>query len=545
MVHRFAKYLVVCLLLLAAPHVWAENEGQADLDSATEAKLEAETLADLEKVASLCESALKKGLDDDNKQFANKLLSSVLIEHANRLCDAIFKQNPPDRRWPFIRQVALRDLERALAIDPKATEARTLYIKLQILPGGDPKKANESIEEAIKLLGDDKPNLAKLYVLRAQLTDDEAKQLHDYDAALKADPKCVEALQGRAGIYVNKNENDKAVEDLLKLLEIDGDNFTVQGVVAETLANLNRFDEALKHVEKVIALNPKSSLGYSLRARVYIMQDKLKEAVVDLNKSLEINPQDVVALMLRARVQTELGSLEEAQRDVEKALEIRPDLTQAILLRSMIAAQNKKFGEAIADLRLLLQADPTNKELQLQLGAFYIADDRPRKAIELFTQMIEADEEYTEANRARADAYLSVGKHSEAIADYEIALKKTPEDHHILNNLAWVFATSTDDNIRNAKRAIEIGTKACEVTKYAKPHILSTLAASYAEANDWENAIKWSTKAVELSKAEEETSEQLKKELENYQQKKPWREKQDVQENTKPLDAKKGNNLET
>src|SRR6476659_4738313 len=87
------------LALLLASAAWAANEGQADLDKATEAKLGAESLADLEKVAGLCESALKKGLDEENTAFANQLLSSVLLQHAQKLASAIFDQVPPDRRW--------------------------------------------------------------------------------------------------------------------------------------------------------------------------------------------------------------------------------------------------------------------------------------------------------------------------------------------------------------------------------------------------------------------------------------------------------------
>ena len=120
--------------------------------------------------------------------------------------------------------------------------------------------------------------------------------------------------------------------------------------------------------------------------------------------------------------------------------------------------------------------------------------------------------------------------------------------HHLsvatgLNNLAWVLATSPDDPVRNAKRSLECGLKASELTKYEKPHILSTLAAGYAESGDWETAIKWSSKAVELGVGEEDVDGQLKKELEGYKQKKPWREKQEIEENTKPLGKK--SDLET
>ena len=70
-----AVFLAVIFLATA---VRAGNEGQEDLDKATEAKLSATTLTDLGEVISLTESALKKGLDKSNTEFANKLLVSAL-----------------------------------------------------------------------------------------------------------------------------------------------------------------------------------------------------------------------------------------------------------------------------------------------------------------------------------------------------------------------------------------------------------------------------------------------------------------------------------
>jgi tetratricopeptide (TPR) repeat protein len=547
---RFIAFVSASLLLLVASvPARAENEGQEDLDKATELQLTAETLADLEKVAELAESAIKKGLDKGQADLARQMLAATLYQHANRLSAAIFEQSPPSPRWPLVRQFALRDIDKAKRHDSKLPDLFLLEAKLQVLPGGDEKAAQAAIDEAVKLLEgkNDRKQLAQALVLRAAMTEDNDKKLDDYDAAIKADPDSTEAWQARALLYIEKGESEKAVADLTKLVEKDSDNPQVIGALAEALTNLKKYDEALKYCDEVIKLAPKSTLGYNLRARIQVMKDDVKAAIKDLDQALQINGNDLAALLMRSRLNASEGNDAQAKEDVEKALSLQPDLPQAILLRALLAAQKQKFGEAIADIQVLLQTDPTNAEYRLQLAMFYVGDKRPRKAIDVLTSILEGitedtDEEQKDikasALQARGDALLSVGKHAEAVADYEVAIKLDPEDTGVLNNFAWVLATSTDDKVRNAERSIELATKACELTKYERPHILSTLAAGYAEKGDWETAIKWSTKAVEVGVKDEEVGSQLKKELESYQEKKPWREKQEIEENTRPLGSK-------
>jgi tetratricopeptide (TPR) repeat protein len=121
-----------------------------------------------------------------------------------------------------------------------------------------------------------------------------------------------------------------------------------------------------------------------------------------------------------------------------------------------------------------------------------------------------------------------------------VALKIQPEDSGLLNNLAWVLATSPEDELRDGQRALELATKACELTDYEEAHILSTLASTYAELGDFDTAVKWSEKAVEAG--EGETKNQLKEELESYREQKPWREKQETKEK---VELPKANLLET
>ena len=109
------------LIAFLTTTIRAENEGQADLDMATELQLTAETLGDLEKVIKLAESALKKGLDKGQTEFAKQMLAATLFQHANRLGRVDLRA---DAAQPALAdrsaQQALKDLDKAKTYDADA-----------------------------------------------------------------------------------------------------------------------------------------------------------------------------------------------------------------------------------------------------------------------------------------------------------------------------------------------------------------------------------------------------------------------------------------
>jgi len=522
-------------MLVVAAAVRAEGEGQEALDRATALQIQAETLADLEEVAQLCEEALEEGLDQENREFAKQLLTSTLYQHAIRLTQPIFEQTPPDRRWRILRQFALRSLERVVEIEPGMGEAQLLIAKLNGLPGGDRPRARAAADEAVARFADSPRSLSEALVVRAQLREEIEPRLEDFARAIEADPGNAEAWQGRALTHMEQGDFDQAIADFQSLLEENQDNVNARLALAETLFNLEKLEEARQELERALEQSPENPLAYSLRARFHLFEEDAEAALADLDQALRFHPQDLNALMTRARVHLSLENLEAAKRDIDQALLLSPGLIQGILIRSLIAAEEGRLEQAIHDLQLLLQEDPDNSLWRLQLASYYIQDKRHTQAIRTLTRLLEDEPDNTMARHARADTLLTIGKHEEAIADYEILVQEDPENDAVLNNFAWVLATSPDDHLRDAPRALDLATQACELTDYDKAHILSTLAAAYAESGDFETAIKWSAKAVELGSDDEETDEQLRQELESYHQEKPWRERQTVEEKEEPI----------
>ncbi len=91
-----------------------------------------------------------------------------------------------------------------------------------------------------------------------------------------------------------------------------------------------------------------------------------------------------------------------------------------------------------------------------------------------------------------------------------------------LNGLSWILATSSNDKIRNGERAVELATRACELTEWENDGFLDTLASAYAEAGDFDSAIEYQTKALKL--AEEKNTEEYRKRLKLFRGRKPYRE---------------------
>lgn len=512
------------------------NAGLADLDKATQLKINAESLPDLNDVIDKIDSALEKGLDKDNQKFAHELLVSSLLQRATVLSTAVLDRPVADPRrdprWMQVRQFAVNDLQRVFELDPNIWESHLLMGRLQALPVGDPKTAKREFTKVIDAKDAAPEDQAQAYAVRGTLQTDEKKRAADFDAAIKLVPYKPDYYRIRAQYLYSQDKFDAALVDVNKALEFAPEDAATQELQGLVLLGLKRFDEASAAFKKASELAPEAVLPYQHLGEVYRQQGDLKKSAEQLTKALEIKPDDAPTLLLRANLFYQLKDNEAALKDADAAIKAQPQLLLAHLLQAEILVAQNRIDEAIANLEKLVPLAPNQTRLLEPLATFYLVGGQPRKSIETFTKVLEVEPDNFRALRFRGDANLNIGNHAAAVADFNEALKLEGEDEGLLNNFAWVLATSPEDNVRDGKRALELATKAAEMSSHSVPHILSTLAAAYAETGDFENAKKWSSKAVELGE-NDETRDQLAKELESYKAGKPWREKQQ-QEEKKP-----------
>jgi tetratricopeptide (TPR) repeat protein len=516
--------LATALVILVVPwcRVWAEGPGQEDLDRATEVKLGAKTVDDLAEVIRLVESALKKGLDQQQAQFARNLLAAAVIQRGSHFAAMVIASSPRSPDFASRRKAALADLERGVQLNSGQPRALYLIARLNLLPGGDAKRASEALRQTIELSADQPPLRAQALLLRATIEPDADKKMADLDEAVRIVPDDPGPWRARGMLRSEMGKPEEALRDLDKAIQLAPKDVAAYEIKANVLAKLKKFDEALVSLDKARELNPDSIVPLLQKARIHGLQANLDGALHELDLAHSMQPDNVAVLLLRAGVYRDKGEREKAMADADAALKLGPQLPGAMRLRAVLLVDAGKRSEAIAQLEKLRQVDPQDVLGLLQLGMLYAAEGKHDQAVDAYSAVLAQRPDERLALRGRGDALLNLGKHEQAIADYEALIKLLPKDPGTLNNLAWVLATSPHEKLRDGKRAVALATEACELTDYKAAHILSTLAAAYAETGDFQSAIKWIEKGVEVAKEDEKQS--LGKELQSYRAGKPWRE---------------------
>ena len=125
-----------------------------------------------------------------------------------------------------------------------------------------------------------------------------------------------------------------------------------------------------------------------------------------------------------------------------------------------------------------------------------------------------------------ARAAMKNGDTAGAVDHEEQALTFNANSLEALNNLAWLRATAPDAGLRNGAEAVRLAKQACELTRHQEPVPLSTLAAAYGEAGQFDDAIATAQTAIAIAQERGETNfvEKMKQCLQLYTAHKPYRQ---------------------
>ena len=528
-------------------------DGEEDFEEASRLRLKVDSLDTLKELIGLAESAIKKGLDAADMEAAKKLVAASYIQKTELMIGMLNGSQQLSRaRIEKLLQEFVTDLEQAIEYDPKLIDAYLIKTELHARRT-EKDLAFETANSGVEALLPDakqsdpagKEKLSRLIMMRAGLRTNPTEQLDDLKLSIQTNPSNVASITLYRANAMQQSKAAEAIEFLKSMVEQYPESELLACSTAELMAiTPESIPDAIKLLTDKLSTMPNSVEMLKSRAKIYSVNKEAELAKADMDKVIELASADIEGLLLRAQVLLDDDKLDEARKDVDAAYELDNNRVGTILLRAAIASAQKRYGDAISDYQLILKNTPKGQEknprLLMQLALLYSQDNRPTQAIKIFDQVIKTNQDYWEAYRLRGDTRLGLGDHENAIKDFESALELAPEGESdrsgILNNLSWVLSTTPNDALRDGKRALEYAIEACKLTDYKAPHILSTLAAAHAEVGEFDQAVEWSQKGVELDRETNATQlEQLENELKSYQEKKPWREKTETKENKAPI----------
>ena len=220
------------------------------------------------------------------------------------------------------------------------------------------------------------------------------------------------------------------------------------------------------------------SAATPLRARDQLIEVDTKRSALDAaNKAADLYKK---------------GDFEGARRLYDAAIQADPRLYLALYFRGEISMRQHRWALAVQDFNAALSKSP----------GFFLAAIR------------------------RGEANSRLGRYELSLADYNKVLSLNPmigSRGRAKTARAWLRATCPNPAFRNGKDAVKDATDACKLCSWGDWDYIDTLAAAYAEAGDFDSAVKFEQKAIAKAKKDDDTRGAQAR-LALYQKHQPYRD---------------------
>jgi tetratricopeptide (TPR) repeat protein len=284
-------------------------------------------------------------------------------------------------------------------------------------------------------------------------------------------------------------------------------------------AKKGEYDKAIAdYTEAIKTWGGKDYLYYN-RSLSYKRKKEYDKAITDLTEALRLNPKYVDAYSARGDAYDQAKDYVKALADYDQAITLKPDEAGLYYDRAAVYRHMGNDDKALADYDESIRRDPKYAFAYVNRGTVYNRKGDRDKAIADYTEAIRLAPKYAKAYYNRALVYQAKHDYERAITDFGQAMQLDPKNPDACENLAWILASCPQAHLRDGTKAVSYATKACELSEW-KGSVLSTLAAAYAEAGDFDQAIKWQSKYISAASETDKPNAQVRLAL--YEKRKPY-----------------------
>jgi tetratricopeptide (TPR) repeat protein len=233
--------------------------------------------------------------------------------------------------------------------------------------------------------------------------------------------------------------------------------------------NRHEYDRAIAEFNYAIDLDPNIAMPYGGRGNSWAAKKEWDRAIDDYTQAIRLDPNNTEGTdnyVNRALAYNAKGDSDNAIADYTESLRRNPRQYQSALNRGIAWFQKQRFDKAIGDMNRAIRIDSRS------YGPFMI----------------------------RAMCWQFKHDYARAIADFQRVLEINPRLPEAYQRSAWIRATCPDPKFRDGERAVTNARKACDLKPngWQDADSLATLAAAYAEKGEFDSAIEFQQKAIEL-----------------------------------------------
>jgi len=302
-------------------------------------------------------------------------------------------------------------------------------------------------------------------------------------------------------------------------LAVTADNFVAEANLGVALQDAGDLDGASVHLEASYALNPDGDAAFNL-GNVRFAQGRLPEAVALYEEALQEDPRRVKTLYNLANALRERGDPDGAVQRYREALGLDPTDVDVRNNLGITLLNAGRLDEAGTELDAARNLAPDDKTVHRNLAVLAMRREDWNRAVAEY-QIVHQTMDDPDLIDELVTALESAGRPAEAAATLEHALARSPDEPRFLGGLAWLWATSKDDSIRDGPNAVVLAERACAADR--TPDCLDTLAAAYAEAGRFDDAVRTVRAAMEHADATPEFRDEVRARAALYEAGRPYR----------------------
>jgi tetratricopeptide (TPR) repeat protein len=311
-------------------------------------------------------------------------------------------------------------------------------------------------------------------------------------------------------------------------VESTSDNYLAIGYLGMSLYERGEIDAAIAQLEQAIALAPDFALGYNNLGDALVKEGRNQNALAQYSEAVRLEPKNAMYVANLGVALCKAGRTGEGINALREAVRLDPDSVETCRDLGVILCQVGQAQEGIALLQQAAGLDPTSAEVHYDLGNALSPQGRTDEAIAQYREALRLNPAYAEAAGNLGGALFQRGDVAEAIGLMEKALQLEPANVATEGSLAWVLSTATQGSLRDGPRAVALALRASEAAGGANPVLLRTLAAAYAQAGRFPEAVETGDKALMLARAQSNATiaNLLPREIKLYQAGHPYEKAQ-------------------